>query len=417
MALSPDGGLLAVGFYELTFRDAAGGQQRGPALDLPGSEYISRLTFSPDGNLLAVGTSKANILLIDTRTLMQTGRISLAEHRFGKVAVEALAFSPDGSTLASNGFARGSVILWDVASHSSLRTLDHPDASTFVYAVAFSADGKILAMADGHHFIRTGRSGTFNVNKPQEFSIYLWDTETQQPLGPPLKGHTAPITSLAFGPRCAGCPAETSLVSGDARGTLMMWDMSVASWQRRACAISNRRLTDRERARYLKDMSPHEICPASPSFSALTLPPAAAERTPLSRLVKLPPYPMSLLEHLNDPSSDDGVTLLAQARRTIYFEISPTGRDRDGGGEKETTEAKLERIVADKLDERPSSLHFGFKLTEEDGIGAAEKAALLKTVGKEFGFDIPAQDGEKIETFPDLLAYVQRRIDAGNKPK
>jgi WD40 repeat protein len=56
--------------------------------------------------------------------------------------VNAVAFSPDGKTLASGG-EEGQVILWDRGGGQELMSLD--DHGGGIYAVAFSPDGKVLA--------------------------------------------------------------------------------------------------------------------------------------------------------------------------------------------------------------------------------------------------------------------------------
>lgn len=70
-----------------------------------------------------------------------------------------------------------------------------------VWSVAFSPDGKVLA------------SGS------KDSTIILWDPILRQVLGPPLKGHTASITSVLFS------STSTTLVSGSDDGTIILWDV------------------------------------------------------------------------------------------------------------------------------------------------------------------------------------------------
>jgi WD40 repeat protein len=70
-----------------------------------------------------------------------------------------------------------------------------------VYSVAFSPDGKRIISGSGDKTLR------------------LWDAQTGQPIGHPLKGHTDSVISVAFSPD----GRRTASGSGDY--TLRLWDV------------------------------------------------------------------------------------------------------------------------------------------------------------------------------------------------
>ncbi|KAF7971105.1 hypothetical protein HWV62_22028 [Athelia sp. TMB] len=74
---------------------------------------------------------------------------------------------------------------------------DHVDA---VWAVAYSPNGKRIASASADRTIR------------------VWDTETGEAVGAPIKGHTAAIRSIAFS------LSGDHIVSGSEDGTVRMWE-------------------------------------------------------------------------------------------------------------------------------------------------------------------------------------------------
>ena len=52
-----------------------------------------------------------------------------------------------------------------------------------------------------------------------DMTIRLWNTETGQPIGQPLTGHEATVTSVAFS------PDGSRIVSGSYDGTVRIWDL------------------------------------------------------------------------------------------------------------------------------------------------------------------------------------------------
>ena len=137
VAFSPDGKTLAAGYYArggggggVVLWDVAGRKRLAERpLDVP-EGGVQSVAFSPDGTTLAAGYAD-RIGAINTLT----GDIIT-----GDIGVAPAAITGDGSVVSSGG-----VVLWDVAGRKRLaeRPLDVPEGG--VQSVAFSPDGTTLA--------------------------------------------------------------------------------------------------------------------------------------------------------------------------------------------------------------------------------------------------------------------------------
>ena len=58
---------------------------------------------------------------------------------------------------------------------------------------------------------------------------------------------------------------DARLASASGDKTVILWDVDVASWLRKACAIANRNLTHKEWAQYVGEDVPYQApCPELP---------------------------------------------------------------------------------------------------------------------------------------------------------
>jgi Tol biopolymer transport system component len=103
-----------------------------------GQEAVMSVAFSPDGSLLATGHQHGTARLWDARTARLVGTLTGAGGD-----VRGLAFSPDGSTLAVASCDR-QVRLWQVRTGRQVGALADPSGAA-QYRVAFSPDGQRLA--------------------------------------------------------------------------------------------------------------------------------------------------------------------------------------------------------------------------------------------------------------------------------
>jgi tetratricopeptide (TPR) repeat protein len=152
------------------------------------------VAFSPDGQTLASGSGDKSVRLWDAKTGQP--RATLKGHT-GEV--RSVAFSPDGRALASAAGDRV-VRLWDVATGRPGTTLQGPTSD--VVAVAFSPDGRTLA---GGCVDKTAL-------------VRLWDVGTGQATAS-LQGHTGQVWSVAFS------PDGQTLASGSLDNTVRLWDV------------------------------------------------------------------------------------------------------------------------------------------------------------------------------------------------
>ena len=199
--------------------------------------YINQVKFSPDDKILASGSRGGTVELWNVLNHQRTAILKGHTNE-----IWALAFSPDGKTVATAALSETIIVLWDVINIGR-KTALLAEHITATGAVTFSPDGKMLVSGhrDGSIYswdTATGKQlstftgaagnvtalafspdGTILVNGNNDGSIRLWDLSTYTPIGDALIGHANRINELTFS------PDGDTLFSGGSDGTILFWDM------------------------------------------------------------------------------------------------------------------------------------------------------------------------------------------------
>ncbi|HKB04354.1 MAG TPA: serine/threonine-protein kinase [Gemmataceae bacterium] len=201
-AISPDCRILASPGLDKTVKiwNLATGKEQAT---IPVQMEVVAVAFSPDGRTLATWRpwyGDVVVKLWDVATGQARGTLSTPKG--GRdISILSVAFSPDGKTLAA-GLQFHSVKVWDVATgRLKLNIRQDTRGLVCVTSVMFSPDGRTLAAGTDMGTVR------------------LWDMDTGH-LRASLKGHTNAIRSLAFS------PDGKTLASGSDDTTAKLWDVA-----------------------------------------------------------------------------------------------------------------------------------------------------------------------------------------------
>ncbi|KAG2345775.1 WD40 repeat-like protein [Suillus weaverae] len=196
MALSPRGDIVASGSGDGTVRLWNAETVKVIAKRVGHTRSVWSVGWSPAGERVVSGSEDGTARVWDVETSETTMFCPIkTAHRF----VYAVSYSPDSKHIATGGYKKNEVQIWDADTRKLLSTIEH---SRPVYCMTWTSDGKKFISGSDVGSIRILNSTQSNATR-SPFSnvittlVRLWNLDTYLPVGEPLR-HEAGVYCAAL---------------------------------------------------------------------------------------------------------------------------------------------------------------------------------------------------------------------------
>ena len=186
------------------------GQAEGGGPKAGHEKPVSALAFHPDGNTLASGGDDFSVRLWDIEKGIETANLNADFDKRAKSQIYAITFSPNGKLIAAvNG--NGQLQIWNPSLEPKKRQVTGIDAhpSSTAYQVVFGKDTSVIFTSGSD-------------NKAKQWIGLGPDGESLPGHGKPtpIEGHTNNVTALA------ATRDGKFIATGSTDKTIRLWDMS-----------------------------------------------------------------------------------------------------------------------------------------------------------------------------------------------
>jgi WD40 repeat protein/class 3 adenylate cyclase len=266
----------------------------------PVMPFVAWATISGDGRFAAasgiLSSSDPNhtgaVVEWDTRTGKPIAPPTRTAQ--GKFA-SSLSFGTSDDVVAAAGYVGAQVL--DPGTRSVVDAIQPP--TNFVSGVAYSPDGSTIASVDFNGFLRLTNATTGQLVRPAfaisqvglnsvgwspdgrtvvtsdwNGAVRLTDVTTGREIGPPFQvaEPDAPFKGQSYGFTqwwlTQFTPDGQNIAVSDDTGRAWIFPVSLGAWETQACQVANRNFTSAEWAQFLPDLPYQQVCPTDKTSSA-----------------------------------------------------------------------------------------------------------------------------------------------------